>query len=96
MGSITLPAFLKTAERMDSVESLPKESLLERMSHTREAIQAGISFAAEGLLRAALERSKGRVIGTGGDAPMFRDLFDLLVPDLALKGVVRSYLCWRR
>jgi type III pantothenate kinase len=63
---------------------------------TREAIQAGMSFAAEGLIRAALARSRGRVFGSGGDAPLFRDLFDILVPDLALEGVVRSYLCWRR
>jgi type III pantothenate kinase len=64
--------------------------------HTREAIQAGIWFAAEGLIHAALAHSRGRVFGTGGDAPLFRDLFDVLVPDLALEGVVRSYRCWPR
>lgn len=64
--------------------------------HTRDAIRAGVSFAAEGLIRSALARSRGRVFGTGGDAPLFRDLFDALVPDLALEGVVRSYLCWPR
>jgi type III pantothenate kinase len=61
--------------------------------HTRDAIRAGISFAAEGLIRAALARSTGRVIGTGGDAPLFRDLFDLVVPELGLEGVVKSYVC---
>ena len=79
---------------LPEVEPARRKSPIGR--HTREAIQAGISFAAEGLLRAALQRARGRVIGTGGDAPMFRDFFDLLVPDLALEGVVRSYLCWRR
>jgi pantothenate kinase type III len=64
--------------------------------HTRGAIEAGISFAAEGLIRAALARHRGRVFGTGGDAPLFRDLFDELVPGLALEGIARSYLCWRR
>ena len=63
--------------------------------HTREAIQSGISFAAEGLIRAALARLSGRVFGTGGDGPLFRDLVDTFVPDLALEGVVRSYLCSR-
>mgnify|MGYP001590793817 FL=1 len=60
--------------------------------HTREAIKAGIWFAAEGLLHAALARHTGRVFGTGGDAPLFRDLFDLLVPDLALEGTALSYM----
>jgi pantothenate kinase type III len=64
--------------------------------HTKDALRAGISFAAEGLIRTALARSRGRVFGTGGDAPLFRDLFDVVVPDLALEGVVRSYLCWQR
>lgn len=64
--------------------------------HTRDAIRAGISYAAEGLIRAALARSRGRVFGTGGDAPLYREFFDVLVPDLALEGVVRSYLCWQR
>lgn len=63
---------------------------------TRDAIQSGISFAAEGLIRAALKGARGRVFGTGGDGPLFRDLFDVYAPDLALDGVVRSYLCWRR
>lgn len=79
---------------------LPEVDPVRRRSpvgrHTREAIQSGLSYAAEGLIRAALAGSRGRVFGTGGDAPLFRDLFDVLVPDLALEGVVRSYLCWRR
>jgi len=62
---------------------------------TREAIRAGVSFAAEGLIRAALSRHRGRVYGTGGDAPLFKDLFDVLVPDLALEGVARSWRCSR-
>ena len=63
---------------------------------TREAIEAGISLAAEGLIRTALHRHRGRVFGTGGDAALFRDLFDELVPELGLEGIARSYLCWRR
>jgi type III pantothenate kinase len=63
--------------------------------HTHDAIRAGISFAAEGLIRTALSRHAGRVFGTGGDAAPYRDLFDEVVPDLALEGVVRSWQCWR-
>jgi type III pantothenate kinase len=63
--------------------------------HTREAIRAGVSFAAEGLIRAALAHHQGRVFGTGGDAPLYKDLFDVLVPDLALEGVARSWRCSR-
>lgn len=76
---------------LPEVEPLRRRTPIGR--ETREAIQSGISFAAEGLLRAALARHRGRVFGTGGDAPLFRDLFDVLVPNLALEGVVRSYTC---
>lgn len=62
---------------------------------TREALECGISTAAEGLIRRALGEHRGRVFGTGGDAPLFRDLFDVLAPQLALEGLVRSYLCSR-
>jgi type III pantothenate kinase len=63
--------------------------------HTQDAIRAGVSFAAEGLIRESLSRYKGPVFGTGGDAHLYRDLFDVLVPDLALEGVARSWQCSR-
>lgn len=63
--------------------------------HTVAAIQSGISCAVEGLIRRALEEHRGRVFGTGGDAPLFRDLFDVLVPDLGLEGVALSHQCSR-
>jgi type III pantothenate kinase len=63
--------------------------------HTQDALRAGVSFAAEGLIREALSHHRGKVFGTGGDAPLYRDLFDVLVPDLALEGVARSWQCWR-
>jgi type III pantothenate kinase len=62
---------------------------------TMEALECGLSTAAEGLIRRALREHEGKVYGTGGDAPLFQDLFDLLVPDLALEGVALSYLCSR-
>lgn len=61
---------------------------------TRHAIEGGISLAAEGLIRMALRGHRGPVFGTGGDAPLFRDLFDEVLPDLTLEGILRSYLLW--
>jgi type III pantothenate kinase len=74
---------------LPEVEPVRKRTTLGR--HTREAIECGISAAAEGLVRRALEEHRGRVFGTGGDAPLFRDLFDILAPDLALEGVALSW-----
>ncbi|MBI2931772.1 MAG: type III pantothenate kinase [Planctomycetes bacterium] len=64
---------------------------------TEDAIQAGVSFGLEGLIRtglAAIRREVGgraRAIGTGGDAPLYRDLFDEVVPALTLEGIAVSY-----
>ena len=81
-------------ERLPEVVPVRKRTALGR--HTREAIECGISAAAEGLIRRALAEHRGRVFGTGGDAPLFRDLFDAVVPDLALEGVAFSWLLSRR
>jgi type III pantothenate kinase len=80
--------------RLPEVEPVRKRTALGR--HTREAIQCGISLAAEGLLRRALaEHRSKRVFGTGGDAPLFRDLLGEIVPTLSLEGIALSYLCSR-
>lgn len=80
--------------KLPEVAPIRKRSAIGR--RTREAIQCGLSLAAEGLIRQALKGHKGRVFGTGGDAPLFRELFDELVPTLALEGIALSYLCSRR
>ena len=80
--------------RLPEVEPVRKRATLGR--DTREAIECGIPAAAEGLVRIALAGHGGRVFGTGGDAPLFRDLFDVLAPDLALEGVALSWRCSRR
>jgi pantothenate kinase type III len=79
--------------RLPQVKPVRRKTALGR--HTGEAIQAGISLAAEGLIRQALLKHKGRVFGTGGDAFLFRDLFDEVVPDLCLEGLALSYLAAR-
>jgi type III pantothenate kinase len=79
---------------LPEVEPVRKRTALGR--HTREAIECGISLAAEGLIRRALAGRRGPVFGTGGDAPLFRDLFDALVPDLCLEGIAVSWAWSRR
>jgi len=98
IGGLIAPGLRLMARALhDYTALLPEVEPTRRRSpvgrHTREAIQSGISYAAEGLIRGALAGSRGRVFGTGGDAPLFRDLFDVLAPDLALEGVVQSYRC---
>jgi type III pantothenate kinase len=98
VGGLIAPGLRLMARALhDHTALLPEVEPVRRRSplgrHTREAIRSGISFAAEGLIRSSLARLRGRVFGTGGDAPLFRDLFDVLVPDLGLEGVVRSYRC---
>ena len=84
----------------DHTALLPEVQPARRRSpvglHTREAIEAGISLAAEGLIKRALEGRRGRIFGTGGDATLFKDLFDELVPGLGLEGILESYRCSRR
>lgn len=100
-GGLIAPGLRAMARALhDYTANLPRVEPARRRSpvgrHTVEAIQAGISFAAEGLLRRALQGARGPVFGTGGDAPLFREFFDHLVPDLCLEGVALSYLCSRR
>ncbi len=80
--------------RLPEVRPVRKRTTLGR--HTREAIECGISAAAEGLICRALLEHRGRVFGTGGDAPLFREFFDELAPDLALEGVAFSWRSSRR
>jgi type III pantothenate kinase len=65
---------------------------------TEGNIRAGVDAAARGLIRETLARARGRVgrapvIGTGGDAERFREMFDVLDPLLTLRGV---YIAWTR
>ena len=88
LGGLIAPGLRLMARALHEHTALLPEVEPRRMTsplgrHTADAIRAGISFAAEGL------------IGTGGDAPLYRDLFDVLAPDLALEGAARSWLCSR-
>lgn len=60
-------------------------------------IQSGLYWSVAGLIETGLRevrRAMGRRIpafGTGGDAPLFRRWFDLVVPALTLEGIRESY-----
>jgi len=58
---------------------------------TREAIEAGLSFGVEGLIREVRRALRVRTIGTGGDARLFGGLLDEVVPGLTLEGIAISY-----
>lgn len=78
---------------LPEIEPVRTRSALGR--DTMSALECGVSTAAEGLIRRALREHPGKVFGTGGDAPLFEDLFDVHVPRLALEGLVASFLCSR-
>lgn len=68
---------------------------------TRESIQSGLYFAQLGALREIIGGFKQEVfqdeavtvIGTGGFSQLFRDkaLFDVILPDLVLQGILKAY-----
>lgn len=100
VGGLIAPGLQLMARALhEHTALLPEVAPVRRRSplgrDTREALQAGISFAASGLIREACRGVKGPLFGTGGDAPLFRDLFDVVVPGLALEGVIHSYRCSR-
>ena len=100
LGGLIAPGLRTMARSLrDYTARLPEVTPVRRKQavgrRTREAIQSGISLAVEGLIRTALKQHRGRVFGTGGDAPLFLDLFDEHVPDLVLEGIAVSYRCSR-
>jgi type III pantothenate kinase len=68
---------------------------------TRESIQSGLYFGKLGALKELIAGMKKEafgkesvvVIGTGGFAQMYKDskLFDAILPDLVLQGIMRAY-----
>lgn len=96
IGGLIAPGLRTMARSLrEATAGLPEVRPLRRRKavgrRTRDAIRCGISLAAEGLIRRALREHRGRVFGTGGDAPLFRELFDETVPDLALEGIAWSW-----
>ncbi|HLH27978.1 MAG TPA: type III pantothenate kinase [Acidimicrobiales bacterium] len=99
VGGVIAPGLRMMARGLHEHTALLPEVRFRRRREigrdTVEAIQAGLSFAAEGVILRSLPDPCPVLFGTGGDAALFRDHFDVLVPDLALEGVVRSWQAWR-
>jgi type III pantothenate kinase len=65
---------------------------------TKSSIEVGLYAAARGMIGIGrhLVGGPARLIGTGGDARWFTELFDEVVPDLTLEGIALSWLKTRR
>lgn len=105
MGGVILPGLRMSmqalgsgASKLASVEIRRKEVCLGRT--TAESIQSGLFFGHLGALREIMQRIKleefsgqhPKVIATGGFAALFgdTDLFDQVVPDLVLRGLLAA------
>ncbi len=97
VGGLIAPGLRLQAESLHrNTELLPEVDLRRARSvvgkSTPAAIQAGISYGVEGLLREVRrEAGKVPVFGSGGDGALFRDLFDHWRPHLVLEGIDISY-----
>jgi len=105
MGGVILPGLRMSMQALDSgtsklgsVEIKRREACLGRT--TAESIQSGLFFGHLGALheimqrisREEFSRRRPRVIATGGFAHLFgeTDLFDQVVPDLVLHGLLAA------
>lgn len=61
--------------------------------NTVDNIKSGVWLSIKGLIELAKSNfgRKAPVIGTGGDAPLFADSFDKVIPNLALEGIAIAY-----
>lgn len=97
VGGLIAPGLRLQAKALHRNTSLlpevnPRRSRTVVGKSTPSAIQAGISFTVEGLLR-EVRREMGKVpiYGSGGDGALFRDLFDHWRPHLVLEGIDACY-----
>ncbi len=107
MGGAILPGIRISMEALETkTAKLPKVEILKKESSigqtTVDSIQIGLYFGQMGMVREIVSRSRQeafgaqpvRVIGTGGFSSLFdrQGLFDLTIPDLALRGIYLSQL----
>ena len=103
LGGMILPGLRLSMEALEmntaklpSVEIVAPKTIVGRS--TSESIQSGLYFGAVGTMRYAIERitdeefhgERPTVISTGGFSSLFRDakLFDHIIPDLLLRGLL--------
>ena len=104
-GGIILPGLRMSMQALESgtsklgsVEIIRRDTCLGRA--TAESIQSGLYFGHLGALREILQRvqqeefngQRPKVIATGGFASLFdgTDLFDQVIPDLVLRGLMSA------
>ena len=105
LGGMILPGLRLSMEALEAntaklpaVEILAPTDIVGRS--TSESIQSGLYFGTLGAIGYAIERitaeefagERPMVISTGGFSSLFRDtrLFDHVVPDLLLRGLIRA------
>ncbi len=105
LGGMILPGLRLSMEALEAnTAKLPAVEILEPVEivgrSTSESIQSGLYFGTLGAMQYAIERITAEefaserpvVISTGGFSSLFRDteLFDHVVPDLLLRGLLRA------
>lgn len=95
---LSMEALEHNTAKLPSVEIVVPAEVVGRS--TSESIQSGLYYGTLGALRFAIERivadefggSRPVVIATGGFSSLFRDagLFDHVIPDLLLRGLLRA------
>jgi len=95
---LSMEALEEKTAKLPSVEITAPAHLVGRS--TSESIQSGLYFGTLGAIRFAIEKitdeefagERPTVISTGGFSSLFRDarLFDHIIPDLLLRGLLRA------
>ncbi len=103
LGGVILPGLKMSMQALESgtsklgsVEIVPMQTCLGRT--TASSIQSGLFYGHLGAMREIIQRiteeefngQQPRVVATGGFASLFADtgLFDVIVPDLVLRGLL--------
>ncbi len=95
---LSMEALEANTAKLPAVEILEPKAIIGRT--TSESIQSGLYFGTLGAIHYAIERiideefagERPTVISTGGFSSLFRDgqLFDHIIPDLLLRGLLRA------
>ena len=106
LGGAILPGMRLGMESLRSSTAKLMEVNIEKPDSyigraTRESIQSGLYFGKLGALKEliagmkqeAFGKEKAVVVGTGGFAQLYKDnnLFDAILPDLVLQGIMKAY-----
>ncbi|NQV15794.1 type III pantothenate kinase [bacterium] len=98
--NISMESLVQRTAKLQAVEIIERSKVIGRT--TAASIQSGLYFGQIGIVREIIQRvteeayngSRPIIIGTGGFSALFSnsDLFDAVIPDLALLGLKRALL----